>query len=107
MALNHQTISCATQACYAVITLHPDDEARLRRTGETFYCPAGHPNILWVGKSKLEKRVDGLERALNRVQEMRRETLELAELLASRLLSGAAVELVPWALRRMWQQPRR
>jgi hypothetical protein len=38
--LTHNTLTCCHEGCYAVITLHPDDEQRLRRTHEWFYCPA-------------------------------------------------------------------
>lgn len=42
MSLNHVHLTCATRGCAAVITVHPGEEERLRRTGESFYCPAGH-----------------------------------------------------------------
>lgn len=39
-----RTFTCATQGCQSTIHLHHDIEAKLRRTHETFYCPAGHSN---------------------------------------------------------------
>lgn len=59
--LTHRTLDCATEGCYAVITVHPNEERRLRRTHETFYCPAGHSNY-FAGKTDEEKRIEELER---------------------------------------------
>lgn len=60
MGLKHNTIECASKGCFAVITMHPQEEDRLRRTHETFYCPAGHSNY-FPGKTKQEKRIEELE----------------------------------------------
>lgn len=64
----HVEINCATQGCYAIITLHPADAARLRRTHETFYCPAGHHNY-FAGKTDDEKRLERLRDSLDRANE--------------------------------------
>lgn len=68
---DHVQINCASQGCYAIITMHPADEERLRRTHESFYCPAGHGNH-FPGKTaeqrereELEKRAARLERFLD------------------------------------------
>jgi hypothetical protein len=60
----HVTINCATEGCYAIITLHPDDERRLRRTHEPFYCPAGHGNH-FAGKAQSEKERDELRQRID------------------------------------------
>lgn len=70
MSLSHATINCASQGCYAIITLHPTDEDRLRQTHERFYCPAGHSNY-FPGKTKQEKRLDELERQLAAAESLR------------------------------------
>lgn len=70
MSLHHATINCATKGCFAIITLHPQEEDRLRRTHETFYCPAGHSNY-FAGKTKTEKRVEQLEREITAANEVR------------------------------------
>lgn len=57
----HTEINCARQGCYAIITVHPDDERRLRRTHESFYCPAGHGNH-FPGKTSEEKELDDLKK---------------------------------------------
>jgi hypothetical protein len=67
-ALDHNVISCATEGCFAVITVHPIEEARLRRTRESFYCPAGHSNY-FPGKTEEQKRIEQLERSLVRMQD--------------------------------------
>lgn len=59
--LTHTKISCCAKGCYAVITLHPDDDRRLRKTHETFYCPAGHAQS-YTGKTDEEKRIEELEK---------------------------------------------
>lgn len=63
--LNHVHIACATPKCHATITVHVQEEERLRRTGETFYCPAGHSNFFPRGKSKKDERIEQLERQLS------------------------------------------
>ena len=64
----HQTINCARKGCYAIVTLHPDDEARLRRTHEEFFCPAGHSNY-FPGKTEEEKTIERLERRVEDSEE--------------------------------------
>ena len=63
MSLAHIHVNCASEGCYAVITLHPNDEQRLRRTHETVYCPAGHGNH-FAGKTEDQKRIEQLERTI-------------------------------------------
>ena len=66
--LGHRTISCYREKCYAVITLHPDDYERLRRTHESFYCPAGHAQH-FTGKTEEQKKIENLECQLRRAWE--------------------------------------
>lgn len=66
---------CATRGCQATIHLHHDVEERLRRTHETFYCPAGHSNY-FPGKTNEEKRIAQLERRAEQWQERYEEALE-------------------------------
>lgn len=63
--LNHTTLSCCYEGCFAVITLHPEEERRLRRTHEDFYCPAGHVQA-FRGKTKDQKEIERLERERDR-----------------------------------------
>ena len=73
----HVEISCASKGCFAIITMHPDDEARLRRSHETFYCPAGHSNY-YPGKTPEQKEREG-----ERWRERWEETMEAGQLLAT------------------------
>lgn len=66
--LSHRTLTCCHEGCLAVITLHPDDEAKLRRTHEWFYCPAGHSQR-FTGKTEEQKKIDELERQLANLRE--------------------------------------
>lgn len=68
-------IACAERGCQATIHLHHDVEARVRRTHETFYCPAGHSNY-FPGKTDHEKKVASLEQRVARFRELREEALE-------------------------------
>lgn len=76
MSLNHNYIACARNACAAVITVHPGEEDRLRRSGETFYCPAGHSNFFPVGKTDEQKTIEKLERELERERGWHEDTVE-------------------------------
>jgi hypothetical protein len=90
---SHVEINCARKGCYAIITVHPDDEARLRRTHETFYCPAGHSNY-FAGKTTEEKRVEELERRVElsgRVADEWRERWEEQNRTSSILMHGVQV----------------
>lgn len=51
---------CATKGCYATICLDPKSYDRLKRTGENFYCPAGHSNY-FPGKTDEQKKIDELD----------------------------------------------
>lgn len=64
--LNHVHEDCCHTGCFAVITLHPQEQRRLQRTGEQFYCPAGHGQSYIVGPTKEEKRIKELEQLLER-----------------------------------------
>jgi len=82
---NCKTFACAERGCQSTIHLHHDVEARLRRTHETFYCPAGHSNY-FPGKTteekqiaKLEQRNESLGRTLERFRELWHDTVEERE----------------------------
>jgi hypothetical protein len=64
-----RTFACANQGCQATIHLHHDIEAKLRRTHETFYCPAGHHNY-FPGKTDAEKKLADAERRAARFLEL-------------------------------------
>lgn len=67
MTLDHAHVECAQTGCFAVITLHPQEEARLRSTHEVFYCPAGHQNF-YPGKTTQEKEIERLEQIAIRLR---------------------------------------
>lgn len=55
---------CASKGCSAVIVLHTDVVRKLRRTKETFFCPAGHSQ--WFpGKTDEQKKIDALEQQVD------------------------------------------
>lgn len=66
-------VSCATENCGTF----PMDAAlnrRLKRTGDTFTCPAGHSQSYGeTEESRLRERVDELEREAERAREDHRE----------------------------------
>jgi len=69
--MNHYECACPTPGCGHIVCLPPQLEERLRRTHETFFCPAGHK--MWFhGKSDLEKSRDSWRRqaqdAWNRIR---------------------------------------
>jgi hypothetical protein len=66
--LTHTELSCCHKGCYAIITLHPDDERRLRQTHERFWCPAGHGQS-FIGKTDEQKRIEQLERRVESSRE--------------------------------------
>lgn len=85
----HIEIACCTRGCFAIVTLHPSDEARLRRTHEVFYCPAGHP-LHFAAKTDAEKEREQLERRVAsadareaRLSRRWTEALEAGEFLAA------------------------
>lgn len=88
--LTHNRISCAREGCYAVITLHPNDERRLRDTHETFYCPAGHTNF-FPGKTETEKKIDRLEHQLEMWQKREDRAWGHFQVLHQALSRGAQV----------------
>lgn len=84
--MRHVHIDCAREGCYAVITVHPQEERRLRQTHERFYCPAGHSNY-FPGKTEEEKTIERLRDRVNelttevwqRVSPWRSAVMELRE----------------------------
>lgn len=88
--LTHRHVTCAEQGCFAVITLHPDDERRLRRTHETFFCPAGHRNF-FPGKTEEEKHAERLERRLEALGDRLDDVVSQRERLRDALRHGAQV----------------
>jgi hypothetical protein len=76
-------VSCAQRGCYATINLSPKGYGRLKRTGERFFCPAGHSNY-FAGKTDEQKEIDRLtrdldhtERDLTRAENQRDTAIEL------------------------------
>jgi hypothetical protein len=61
---NHYT-DCCHEGCYATICLSPKNYHRLKRTGEWFYCPAGHQQH-FTGKTDDQKEIDRLQTSLRR-----------------------------------------
>lgn len=90
MTLTHNQIACCHQGCYAIITLHPDDEARLRRTHESFYCPAGHSQS-FRGKTKDQKRIEQLEHHRDSLREDLNEAYKRFDVLHHALVEGVQV----------------
>lgn len=68
MSLGHVTINCAREKCYAVITVHEQEEDRLRKTGETFFCPAGHSNYFPKTPSAEERELRGVRSKLSQMR---------------------------------------
>ena len=56
-------VSCCVEGCWATINLSPKDHEQLQRTGERFYCPAGHRQH-FTGKTDEQKEIDQLKRRL-------------------------------------------
>lgn len=73
--LTHKTLTCCHKGCFATITLHPDDERRLRKTHEWFYCPAGHQQH-FSGKTDEEKQIAQLKREVEMWRDDHRELTE-------------------------------
>jgi hypothetical protein len=68
--LNHVHIACAERGCHATITVHEQEHARLRRTHETFYCPAGHSNYYSrPRKTEKDEKIASLERQRDSLRE--------------------------------------
>jgi hypothetical protein len=70
-----RAFTCASKGCQGTIHLHHDVEAKLRRTHETFYCPAGHSNY-FPGKTDEQKRIDSLERTRDRFRDLWEDALD-------------------------------
>jgi len=59
-------VVCATKGCgYSPFPMQEDYQARCRKTGEGFYCPAGHRLVYNNGKSKDEKLIEELRSQLD------------------------------------------
>lgn len=69
-------VSCGKAGCgYSPFPMEENYYNRVKRTGETWYCPGGHPRCYNKGKtreeiqretiSRLEKQVDHLRRNVN------------------------------------------
>lgn len=63
------TYACCVKGCGHTIHLHHDLKERLRRTHETFYCPAGHGQH-FSGKTSEEKKVYQLEQRVRRFRDL-------------------------------------
>jgi hypothetical protein len=61
------TIACYKPGCYAKINLSPKDYAQLKRTGEDFWCPAGHRQH-FTGKTEDQKEIDWLRRKVRNLE---------------------------------------
>lgn len=71
--------ACASQGCGHTIHLHHDLEERLRRTQETFYCPAGHSNYFPAKKDDTAARLARAERQRDEWRERWQEQYERAD----------------------------
>jgi hypothetical protein len=65
-------IECYRQGCGHLICMSQATNARLRRTHETFYCPAGHGQA-YHGQTEQEKELEDLRRRASRHQEQTRD----------------------------------
>jgi hypothetical protein len=61
------TIACYKPGCYAKINLSPKDYQQLKRTGEFFWCPAGHRQH-FTGKTEDQKEIDWLKRRASNLE---------------------------------------
>lgn len=68
-------LACAAPGCPAVIVLHRDQEQRLRRTGESFYCPAGHSQH-FTGKTAEQREIERLQKVERWLEEALHERLD-------------------------------
>lgn len=59
------TVACAHETCGHVISFKTEVEQRLRRTHETWACPAGHRQH-FSGRTDQERRISDLEADLRR-----------------------------------------
>lgn len=73
-----KTYACPTRGCGHVVHLHHDVEQRLRRTHESFYCPAGHA-LSFKGATNDEKRIRFLEQTIERWRDRWEEQAEAAD----------------------------
>lgn len=78
--LRHVNISCCYEGCFAVITLHPQEDARLRNSHEWFYCPAGHRQH-YSGETAAEKKLKEALSTAEREGRWGREWLERYDVL--------------------------
>ena len=54
--------------CKEPFMLHPETDAALQRSGHTFHCPWGHPQVYAQGPTEAEKLRQQLAEAEKRVQ---------------------------------------
>lgn len=71
--------ACAKRGCGHTIHLHHDLEERLRRTGERFYCPAGHSQFFPTKKDDRDQRIARLEHQVANWRERLQEVYEERE----------------------------
>ena len=70
-----RAFACATEGCQSTIHLHHEVEEKLRRTHETFYCPAGHHNY-FAGETDEQREISRLKRSVDRWQDLYDEMLD-------------------------------
>lgn len=81
---DHAEYACPTQGCHAIVCLLPELEERLRKTHETFYCPAGH-TMSFTGRTPDQKKIDQLEAQVEKWRANWREQWDRAEEIRVRL----------------------
>lgn len=59
----HNEFACPTKGCGHIVCLTETLEERLRRTHETFYCPAGH-RMSFTGQTDAERTIAKLRESL-------------------------------------------
>lgn len=77
-ALDHISMTCCHQGCSAIITLHRDEERRLRRSHDWFYCSNGHRQH-YSGKTDEEKKIETLESKIGFLERRREDHLDALE----------------------------
>ena len=66
-------VSCGKKGCgYSPFPMEENYYDRVRRTGETWYCPGGHPRCYNGGRSKEEIQADEIAQLEKRVEHLRR-----------------------------------
>jgi hypothetical protein len=75
-------------SCAAQVVLTPETEKRLRETGDSFYCPNGHPMVFRPSKNselkeELAEMTRGRDYYKSRLQEEREESRRIARRLSA------------------------